>query len=428
MFGAGSAGPGPGPGSGSGSGTGKVSGEVGGLVRGMLVVEAELLRAWGDLESRDVSAAAAAVEAAELDADALRDGIEADGVIVPELVRQLRASLASAGVEAPRLHAGATSQDIVDSASMLHAREALAAVRADLVSAGTRLQGLADAERRSPRVAYTLGRQAAASTIGVQFAGWLDGVTSAIAAIDGLSFPVQFGGAVGTGEAADRLGSGAQTTSILRAHLADGLGLHDPRRAWHAERTPVLAVASAATAVCTALGRIGRDLVTASGERVGELSLGGGGTSSAMPHKQNPVAPIVVVSNALQAPGLLATVASAAVSQDERPAGEWHAEWDALRRLLELASVSARRLAASLDRVTVERETARHHLADSAVAGADQVTLQAANRVVNAAISRFLYQDASRDRDADSDTDGDSDDSTAPDHYTNDDTNSEETA
>lgn len=395
------------------SAAGSGSGEVDDLVRGMLVVEAELLRAWADLETRDAQAAAAAVEAAELDADALRDGLEADGVVVPELVRQLRASLAAAGVEAPRLHAGATSQDIVDSASMLRARAALAAVRADLVDAGTRLQRLADAERRSPRVAYTLGRQAAASTLGVQFAGWLDGVTSAIAAIDALSYPVQFGGAVGTGEAADRLGSGAQTTSILRAHLASGLGLDDPRRSWHAERTPVLAVASAATAVCVALGRVGRDLITASGERVGEVSLAGGGTSSAMPHKQNPVAPVVVVSNALQAPGLLATVASAAVSQDERPAGEWHAEWDALRRLLELASVSARRLAASLDHLTVERETARHHLVDAAVAGADQVTLQASNRVVNAAISRFLYQYANGDGDGEDDADADADDETS---------------
>ena len=393
------------------SAAGSGSGEVDDLVRGMLVVEAELLCAWADLETRDAQAAAAA-----LDADALRDGLEADGVVVPELVRQLRASLAAAGVEAPRLHAGATSQDIVDSASMLRARDALAAVRADLVDAGTRLQRLADAERRSPRVAYTLGRQAAASTLGVQFAGWLDGVTSAIAAIDALSYPVQFGGAVGTGEAADRLGSGAQTTSILRAHLASGLGLDDPRRSWHAERTPVLAVASAATAVCVALGRVGRDLITASGERVGVVSLAGGGTSSAMPHKQNPVAPVVVVSNALQAPGLLATVASAAVSQDERPAGEWHAEWDALRRLLELASVSARRLAASLDHLTVERETARHHLVDAAVAGADQVTLQASNRVVNAAISRFLYQYANRDGEDDADADAD------------DETSSEETA
>lgn len=395
------------------SAAGSGSGEVDDLVRGMLVVEAELLRAWADLEARDAQAAAAAVEAAELDADALRDGLEADGVVVPELVRQLRASLAAAGVEAPRLHAGATSQDIVDSASMLRARDALAAVRADLVDAGTRLQRLADAERRSPRVAYTLGRQAAASTLGVQFAGWLDGVTSAIAAIDALSYPVQFGGAVGTGEAADRLGSGAQTTSILRAHLASGLGLDDPRRSWHAERTPVLAVASAATAVCVALGRVGRDLITASGERVGEVSLAGGGTSSAMPHKQNPVAPVVVVSNALQAPGLLATVASAAVSQDERPAGEWHAEWDALRRLLELASVSVRRLAASLDHLTVERETARHHLVDAAVAGADQVTLQASNRVVNAAISRFLYQYANGDGDGEDDADADADDETS---------------
>ena len=58
-----------------------------------------------------------------------------------------------------------------------------------------------------------------------------------------------------------------------------------------------------------------------------------------------------------------------------------------------------------LDHLTVERETARHHLVDAAVAGADQVTLQASNRVVNAAISRFLYQYANRDGEDDADAD-----------------------
>ena len=67
----------------------------------------------------------------------------------------------------------------------------------------------------------------------------------------------------------------------------------------------------------------------------------GRGGSSAMPHKQNPVAAIVVLGCAKQAPGLLATLAAAAEQEHQRAAGAWHAEWLPLSDLLALAGSAA---------------------------------------------------------------------------------------
>ena len=330
------------------------------VLAAMVAVEAALLRAWARVDGTDDDAAARALGAVALDREALVDGIARDGVVVVELVEQLRDHLEQLEIPAPRLHTGATSQDVLDTALMRVARTAFEQLRVQLAASGTALAVLADAERDAARVGRTLGRNAAPTTLGAQVAGWLDGISSAVATVDRTRFPVQLGGAVGTGEQADRAGGRPGAITALRSALAEELDLDDPERSWHTERTPVLAVATAAATVTSALGRIGRDLVTGSRDGVDEVVLAGGGGSSAMPHKRNPVGPVVMSAAALQAPGLLSTVVRAAVSVDERPAGEWHAEWSALRELVRLASGSA-----------------------------DDVTLAACGKVVDAAIARF---------------------------------------
>ncbi|MEZ0447545.1 lyase family protein [Cellulomonas sp. ICMP 17802] len=366
------------------------------VLAAMVRVEAALLRAWAAVDDEGDGGAArlldsVAADPTALDRDALVAGVARDGVAVVALVGLLRQRLDRAGLPAARLHAGATSQDVLDTALMQVARATFAQVRVRLVAAGTALAVLADAERDSPRVGHTLGRNAAPTTLGVQIAGWLDGISSAVAAVDGTRFPVQLGGAVGTGEQADRAAGRPGTIEALRATLAAELGLDDPGRSWHTERTPVLAVATAASTVTAALGRVGRDLVMGSREGVDELGLAGGGASSAMPHKRNPVGPVAMSAAALQAPGLLSTVARAAVSVDERPAGEWHAEWSALRDLLRLAGGSADAAARTVSGLTVHRDAAARNLRSADVGPADAVTLAACRRVADAAIARFQH-------------------------------------
>jgi len=67
----------------------------------------------------------------------------------------------------------------------------------------------------------------------------------------------------------------------------------------------------------------------------------GRGGSSAMPHKRNPVASVLVLGCTRRVPGLLATLAAAAEQEHQRAAGAWHAEWEPLADLLRLTGSAA---------------------------------------------------------------------------------------
>src|SRR5439155_21310665 len=75
---------------------------------------------------------------------------------------------------------------------------------------------------------------------------------------------------------------------------------------------------------------------------------GGGGSggerrggSSAMPHKQNPVAAIAILGCTRRVPGLVATLAAAAEQEHQRAAGAWHAEWEPFADVLRVAGSAA---------------------------------------------------------------------------------------
>ncbi|GAA2026519.1 3-carboxy-cis,cis-muconate cycloisomerase [Agromyces tropicus] len=367
------------------------------VLAAMVDVERALLQTWGDLLDEFLDAQADALDAAALDHDDLRAGVASDGVPVVRLVPALRGQLEAAGLSAERLHLGATSQDVVDSALMLVARDALLGARTALASAGRGLAALADEHRGGFRIGRSLARHGEASTLGVLAAGWLDGVSASIDAIDATTFPVQFGGAVGTGAAADVAAGSATGADEVRAGLARRLGLTDPGRSWHTERTPVLAVAATAATVVAALGRIAGDLTFLSREEIGEVRLTGGGGSSAMPHKQNPVDAVRITAAAVEAPGLLQVVASAAVAGDERPAGRWHAEWSALRRLVRLAASASADAERLVGRTSFDADRAAAILAAAGPAGErpDREVLAAASaRIVDGALARFARTSA----------------------------------
>ncbi|MFC0681509.1 lyase family protein [Lysobacter korlensis] len=355
------------------------------LLAALVDVERALLQAWADEDGTPGPAgiAADAFDPAKLDRAALRDGTRAGGVVVIPLVEQLRRQAeAAAPGSSDWVHRGATSQDVLDSALILTAKRAIVHARGGLLAAGRRLAKLADEERSTLTVARTLGQQAGATTFGAAASSWLDGITAAIRQLENLDFPVQLGGSVGTGEAIDVLGSGTADSDRLRAATARLLELDDPGNAWHAERSPVLRIAQAAATAVASLGRYGRDLVFLSRTEIGEVRFAGGGRSSAMPHKRNPVEAVLLTANALRAPGLLATVHTAAVSSDARPAGEWHAEWQAFRGLLRLLLESAA-VAAELDPV-VDHEAAER----SRRAGGSELLAERASALLIGSIGR----------------------------------------
>ena len=252
------------------------------------------------------------------------------------------------------IHRGATSQDILDTALVLVARDAAAEVAASLAATSVALAHLARARRDEVAAARTLTQHAVPTTVGARAAGWLRGVDRARARLDAAraALPAQLGGAAGTAAAfAEHLGSPEDAAALIDAYAAE-LGLAAPAAPWHTERWPITELGDALVQAIDAVGKIATDVATLSRTEIGEVAEAAGGGSSAMPQKQNPAASVLLRSAALRAPQLGATLhLAAALAADERPDGAWHAEWPTLRELLRLAlgaSAHAARLTGGL--------------------------------------------------------------------------------
>src|SRR5579862_435741 len=253
---------------------------------------------------------------------------------------------------APAVHRGATSQDIMDTAAMLLARQAIDVTRRDLTRAASSAARLAAGHRGTLMIGRTLLQQAVPVTFGLVAAGWLAGLDSAV---DGLTIiraerlTVQLGGAAGT------LASLAPSGPLVVALLAAELDLAQPPLPWHTERLRVIDVAVAMARVTAALGKIARDVTLLAQTEVGEVSEGTGdnskrppsgsgprrGGSSAMPNKNNPVASVAILGCSRQVPGLLATLVASAEQEHQRAAGAWHAEWQPFSDILRLGGSAA---------------------------------------------------------------------------------------
>jgi 3-carboxy-cis,cis-muconate cycloisomerase len=334
-------------------------------LRSMLAAEAALARALERAGQAPAGAGAAVTAAADpasfgpAELAELGRATTLTGNPVPGLARVLSRRVTDPGARSA-VHQGATSQDIMDTAAMLIARDALGAAAADLAAAAEGAARLADAHRGTLMIGRTLLQQAVPTTFGMVAAGWLGGLDSAaewLAFVRDTRLAVQYGGAAGT------LASLSGGGDLVKTLMAEELGLADPPLPWHTERLRVIDVGTVSARACAALSKIARDVTLLAQTEVGEVAEGAGGGdgaagaprrggSSAMPNKSNPVAAVAILGCAKQAPGLLATLLACAEQEYQRAAGAWHAEWQPYGHLLQLtvsAAAWARDLLANLD-------------------------------------------------------------------------------
>jgi 3-carboxy-cis,cis-muconate cycloisomerase len=255
------------------------------------------------------------------------------------------------------VHTSLTSQDVLDSALMLLARNAVAALLADIHGTTTALAALAERHADTLCAGRSLTQHSLPFTFGLKAAQWFHGLAAAARRLQAVGLPVQMGGAAGTLAAGTVLvaeglspavrdsGAGLAPLELspfeLSDRLATQLDLGTTPAPWHTNRVAVTSLGDALAGVTDALGKIANDVLFLSRPEVAELGeprAAGRGVSSAMPQKQNPVLSVLVRSAALQAPNLAAQLHLAAANfNDERPDGAWHSEWQALRELLRLS-------------------------------------------------------------------------------------------
>ncbi|MFI9583704.1 3-carboxy-cis,cis-muconate cycloisomerase [Streptomyces sp. NPDC052236] len=339
----------------------------GAWLQAMLDAEAALSRAQARLGTVPAAAAQVITQSARaerLDLMALAGQARQSANPVVALVREFTALVAGRDADAAAyVHRGSTSQDILDTATVLVAHRALRVIRADLERIEQALAALARAHRDTLMAGRTLALHAVPTTFGLKAAGWRHLVLDAAQKLDRLSaegLPVQLGGAAGTLAGYLQHAPGAEPAAYvqeLTEAFAAELGLSAPLLPWHVLRTPMVDLAAAAAFTCGALGKIAVDVLSLTRTEVGEVhepAPTGRGASSAMPHKRNPVLATAIRSAALQTPQLAATVLGCMLSEDERSAGAWHAEWEPLRALLRLTGGAAHQAVELVSQLSVD--------------------------------------------------------------------------
>lgn len=329
-------------------------------LQAMLDFEAALARAGaraGLVPPEAAEAIAAACSADRFDVAQIGRDASASGNPVVPLLRALRAELPDEA--AAHLHRGATSQDVLDTASMLVARRALGPLLDDARASAVACAQLADANRDSILIGRTLLQQAPPLTFAFKASQWLVGIDEAreqLAAVRDRVLAVQLGGAVGTLAALQ--GEGL----AVAAELARELELGEPTLPWHAVRVRPAMLAGALAVLAGALGKVASDVALLAQGEVGEARPREGGGSSTMPHKRNPVAAVSVLACAQRVPGLVATIHSAMVQEHERAAGAWQAEWETFSDLLRVVGAEAAWAREMLEELEVDPERMRSNV------------------------------------------------------------------
>src|ERR1700753_983662 len=364
----------------------------------MLDFEAALARAeaaTGIIPSNAAAPIAAACRAEAFDLAALADAATKPGNLAIPLVKVLTANVAKSDADAARyVHWGATSQDAIDTATMLTLRAALDALQTDIERAIEGFASLARLHRNTPMVARTWLQHALPMPFGLklaEYAAALDRSRGRVRRLRQEALALQFGGAAGT------LAALGDDGWRVAEKLAQELALPLPDAPWHAHRDRIAEVASVLAIITGTCGKIARDVSLMMPTDVAEAfesSGAGRGGSSVLPHKRNPVAAASALGAAIMAPNLAATIFAAQVQDHERSAGPWHAEWPTLPSLLLATSGALSAIVDIAEGLEVDTVRMRTNLEATgglimaeaiAFALAEKVGKQEAHRLVEAA-------------------------------------------
>ena len=295
-------------------------------IRAMLLVEGALAKVQGGLGVIPELSAAAIHRASmeiQIDPGALAQATGQNGVSVPGMVTAFRAEM-NAPEHAQYVHWGATSQDIIDTSLMLRQRQALTLAEEDLREVLNHLGAQAREHSALLMAARTYGQQATPTSWGAVLAQFGTPLLDAVAGLEALregSLWVSLSGASGTASALD------EKAAETRSALAQALGLKDPQRTWHTDRTPLLRIADWQGQVMAALAHMGQTLLGLTTSEIAEVSLGRTGASSTMPQKQNPIGPSALVALCHYFTGLRGSLHAASAHQHQRDGAAWFTEW-----------------------------------------------------------------------------------------------------
>jgi len=328
----------------------------------MLDVEAALAQVQARLGIIPAEAAKVIGEAAardDLRTEVLAASARNVGYPVVGLVSELSRGAGDAG---GWTHWGATTQDIMDTATVLQVREGLGLIEAEMRAVLRALMDRARAHRGTVMAGRTHLQQALPTTFGLKCATWglpFIGYLRRLPELRQRVELVEFGGAAGT------LASlGDQGIAVMEG-LAAELGLRAPIAPWHVCREGLAETVAYLGLICGSLAKFATDIILLAQTEVGEVAeryVPGRGSSSTMPQKRNPIASEYILAATRTVQALVPVMLGAMAQDHERATGPWQGEALALPQAFVLTHGALLHARAIADGMVVDAERMRRNL------------------------------------------------------------------
>jgi len=228
------------------------------------------------------------------------------------------------------VHYGVTTQDVVDTGTILQLKDSHKIVIRELKDIVSELARLAKEYRNTPISGRTHGMQAIPTTFGFKLAVILSEVVRHIGRLNQVEpriFTGVLSGAVGT-----YASFGVKGPEIEELAL-EKLGLNSPEICWHSSRDRISEYASILGLISGTLGKMGNEfynLMRTEIDEVEEPFSKGKIGSSTMPHKRNPAAFEGLASLTKPIFHSVSLIHDSMIVEHERDAMSWRAEWVAL--------------------------------------------------------------------------------------------------
>ena len=293
-------------------------------------VEVALAKAEGELGVIPADVADEIVKKADASKLSLQQIADEAAKAKHSLMSTINALQKQVGEAGQFIHYGATTQDIVDTATVLQLKQSFAIVERDTKLIAIELKRLAKQYQYLPMVGRTHGMQALPTTFGFKLAVWLDEFVRHLQRLTEIKQRVLVGnisGAVCTYASMGNFGP------MIEARALSSLGLNTPNIGWQSARDRFSEYGSVIALISGTLGKIGNEFYNLMRTEINEVeepfSEGKIG-STTMPHKRNPAALEGLAS--LTAPLLksVALIHESMKVEHERDAMSWRAEWIAL--------------------------------------------------------------------------------------------------
>ncbi|MGZ8564046.1 MAG: adenylosuccinate lyase, partial [Candidatus Limnocylindria bacterium] len=271
-----------------------------------------------------------------------------------DVIAFLRSVTERLGPEGRWLHYGLTSSDLLDTATAVVLRDATRFVEDELALLEEALRAMAVEHRSTPMVGRSHGIHAEPITFGFKVAGWYAELRRDAERL------ARAREGIGVGSISGAVGTHANVSAAVEAHVLDGLGLTaDPAptqvvsRDRHAELLTTLAILGGT------LERVAVEIRHLQRTEVGEVfePFGSGQQgSSAMPHKRNPILAerVTGMARLLRADSLVGLENMAL--WHERDISHSSAERFVFERAIGVAAYATRTLADILDGLEVDAD------------------------------------------------------------------------